>query len=123
MDEAENCKRIAFIYQGKIVAEGTPSEIKREQVHTQVVEMECEPLDIALAALRGAGLYEEVALYGSTLHLLAPDAALKIEAAKLVLAAQGVKVSRAEVIQPSLEDAFIARLRSVDRRDSDASKS
>ncbi|MBI4672802.1 MAG: ABC transporter ATP-binding protein [Chloroflexi bacterium] len=80
MDEAENCKRIAFIYQGKIAAEGTPIEIKRDQVRTQVVEVECEPLDIALTILRDAKLFDEVALYGSTLHLLAPDAAQNIAA-------------------------------------------
>lgn len=115
MDEAENCKRIAFIYQGKVVAEGTPAEIKREQVHAQVVELECEPLDKALPALRAAQLFDEVALYGATLHLLAQDAANKVGAARAVLERHGVKVMRADVIAPSLEDAFIARLRRADR--------
>lgn len=115
MDEAENCKRIAFIYQGKVVAEGTPAEIKREQVHAQVVELECEPLDKALPALRAAHLFDEVALYGATLHLLAQDAANKVGAARAVLERHGVKVMRADVIAPSLEDAFIARLRRADR--------
>ncbi len=113
MDEAENCKRIAFIYQGKIVAEGTPTQIKRDQLHAQVVEIECEPLDLALTTLRGSGWFDEVALYGSTLHLLAPDAAEKIQATRELLRANGVKVNHAETILPSLEDAFIARLRRV----------
>jgi ABC-2 type transport system ATP-binding protein len=115
MDEAENCKRIAFIYQGKLVAEGTPFEIKRAQVHAQVVEVECQPLDIALTTLREAKLFDEVALYGSTVHLLAPDAAQKIDAARQLLEAKHVRVERAEQIEPSLEDAFIARLRRADK--------
>jgi ABC-2 type transport system ATP-binding protein len=115
MDEAENCKRIAFIYQGKIVAEGTPFEIKREQVHAQVVEVECEPLDLALETLRDAQMFDEIALYGSTLHLLAPDAASKSETVKQLLTAKNIRVSRIEQIEPSLEDAFIARIRSADR--------
>lgn len=115
MDEAENCKRIAFIYQGKIVAEGTPFAIKRDQVHGQVVEVECEPLDTALGVLRGANLFDEVALYGSTLHLLSPDATSKIETVRQLLTSKNIRVQRAEPIEPSLEDAFIARLRSADR--------
>lgn len=117
MDEAENCHRLAFIYQGKIVAEGTPLDIKHEQIHTQVVEIDCAPLDIALNSLRASALFDEVALYGSTLHLLSPDAADNIERARALLQAQGVTVKAAQVILPSLEDAFIARLRKEDKRD------
>ncbi len=115
MDEAENCKRIAFIYQGKIVAEGTPIEIKRDQVHAQVVEIECEPLDRALDALRETKWFDEVALYGSTLHLLSPDAASRLTAIQQILESKNIRVLRAEQIEPSLEDAFIARLRSADK--------
>ncbi|MDL1897752.1 ABC transporter ATP-binding protein [Anaerolineae bacterium CFX7] len=115
MDEAENCNRIAFLYQGKIVAEGAPFEIKHAQGRAQVVEVVCEPLDLALNALRDAQWFDEVALYGSNLHLLAPDAAARIETVKQLLAAKQIHVQRVEQIEPSLEDAFIARLRSADR--------
>jgi len=117
MDEAENCQRIAFIYQGRIVAQGTPTEIKRDQVHAQVIEIECEPLDIALTTLRDAKLFDEVALYGSTLHLIGVNAVQNIERAKQLLQQNNVTVTRAEEIVPSLEDAFIARLRSADRQE------
>jgi ABC-2 type transport system ATP-binding protein len=32
MDEAEYCDRLALIYQGKLVAIGTPDELKRERM-------------------------------------------------------------------------------------------
>jgi ABC-2 type transport system ATP-binding protein len=115
MDEAENCGRLAFIYRGKLVAEGTPREIKRTQLHTRVIEMECQPLDTALTTLRETGWFDEVALYGSTLHLLGADAAAHLDAASELLKARNVQVMRAQEIVPSLEDAFIARLRSADR--------
>ncbi len=115
MDEAENCQRVAFMYQGRIVAEGTPSEIKRDQIHAQVFEMECDPLDIALGVLRDAKLFDEVALYGSTLHVIDTHAREKISAAKNLLQEKNIAVTRAEEIVASLEDAFIARLRSADR--------
>ena len=72
-------------------------------------------MDIALATLRDAKLFDEVALYGSTLHLLAPEAASHVETVKQLLQAKQIRVQRAEQIEPSLEDAFIARLRSADQ--------
>src|SRR5260221_7727541 len=103
------------MYQGKIVAEGTPTQIKHDQIHAQVIEMECEPLDVALTVLREANLFDEVALYGSTLHLIGVNAAQQIETATNLLRAKNVRVDHAAQIVPSLEDAFIARLRSADQ--------
>jgi hypothetical protein len=80
-----------------------------------VFELECEPLDIALTVLRDAGLFDEVALYGSTVHVIDPNAREKISIAQNLLGEKNVKVTRAREIIASLEDAFIARLRSADR--------
>lgn len=80
--------------------------------------MDCEPLDIALTTLRDAKLFDEVALYGSTLHLIGVNAAQHIQTAKELLQAKDVVVTRAEEVVASLEDAFIARLRSADRQES-----
>lgn len=117
MDEAENCNRLAFIYQGRIVAEGTPHAMKEESAFgAQVAEIECDNLDIALTALREANLFEEVSLYGSLIHAIGKDARGKIGRAKEILRAHNVNVAGAELIAPSLEDVFIARLRHVDQK-------
>jgi ABC-2 type transport system ATP-binding protein len=117
MDEAENCNRIAFIYRGKIVAEGTPQEMKTKQMQEQVIEIDCDRADIALATLRESKLFDEVALYGSLIHAIGHDLAPKIDQLRALLAAQKITVKSAEVILPSLEDVFIARLRNVDLKD------
>jgi ABC-2 type transport system ATP-binding protein len=117
MDEAENCHRLAFIYEGRIVAEGTPREMKEKQMLAQVVEIECDRIDDALPALRGAELFEEVALYGALIHAMGADAAARIPQARAVLESKGIRVKSAERIVPSLEDVFIARLRSEDKND------
>jgi ABC-2 type transport system ATP-binding protein len=121
MDEAENCHRLAFIYQGRLVAEGTPHEMKEQAMAAQVVEIDCDNVDAALAALRAASqdappghLFDEVALYGSLIHAIGAHAAEHIPRAREILEAKGVSVSSAEPIVPSLEDVFIARLRSID---------
>ena len=114
MDEAENCNRIAFIYHGKIVAEGTPQEMKTNQMQEQVIEIDCTPIDAALITLRESKLFGEVALYGSLIHAIGFDLAEKIPQVENLLKAQKVSVNSIGIIVPSLEDVFIARLRNVD---------
>ena len=115
MDEAENCNRLAFIYQGRIVAEGTPREMKEQQMHAQVVEIDCDNIDAALPALRDAHLFDEVALYGSLIHAIGENAAANMTPAQELLKAKGIAIRSIQVILPSLEDVFIARLRHADK--------
>jgi len=42
MDEADYCDRLALIYRGAIIAEGTPSELRNEQMKRDVVELETD---------------------------------------------------------------------------------
>jgi ABC-2 type transport system ATP-binding protein len=113
MDEAENCHRLAFIYQGRLIAEGTPTAMTEQNAFgAQVLEIDCTPLDTALTVLRDAQWFDEVALYGSTIHAMGAQAAERIAQSRERLQANGIEVSRIEGIAPSLEDVFIARLRS-----------
>ncbi len=123
MDEAENCDRLAFIHQGRLIAEGTPSALKESAGQSmQVVEIECDPLDTALRVLRearderGARWFDEVALYGATLHAMGAEAAGRISQLEELLQTQHVTLLRAQLITPSLEDVFIGKLRDVTRR-------
>lgn len=117
MDEAENCHRLAFIYRGKIVAEGTPQEMKFREMPDQVIEIEGEPIDAALVALRESKLFDEVALYGSLIHAIGRNLEGKLAPMRAMLASRKIIVKSAERIVPSLEDVFIARLRNVDVND------
>ena len=111
MDEAEQCHRLAFIHNGKIVTTGTPSEIKQNQMHGHVIEIECDLPARALEVLRRIQNLDEVALYGSLIHIVAHDPVQQIEI-RAALESEGVTVTCMEVIPPSLEDVFIARARS-----------
>jgi ABC-2 type transport system ATP-binding protein len=111
MDEAEHCHRLAFIHRGHIVAQGTPAEIKTQQMRGQVMEIECEPLDVALSALRGLNRFDEVALYGARIHVVAPEIGQAAELIRATLSQAGVRVIEMTVIPPSLEDVFISRIR------------
>ncbi|MCD6291090.1 MAG: DUF4162 domain-containing protein, partial [Anaerolineae bacterium] len=111
MDEAEHCHRLAFIHRGHIVAQGTPEEIKTRQMEGQVMEITCEPTDAALVALRSLGRFDEVALYGSRIHVAAPQIGLQSNLIRSTLLKAGVRIIDMSVIPPSLEDVFISRLR------------
>jgi ABC-2 type transport system ATP-binding protein len=111
MDEAEQCQALAFIHRGVIVARGSPPEIKAQQMRGQVLEIACRPTEIALPALKGLAVFEEVALYGARIHAVAENAASLIPRAETALVDAGVAVEGIMVIPPSLEDVFISRIR------------
>ncbi len=116
MDEAENCHRMAFIYQGRIVAEDTTHGMKTRQMAGEVVEIICDRLDDAISILRGSAFgFSEVALYGSTIHAIGDGLAERLPAVAGALTAHGITVESVALIAPSLEDVFITRLRRADR--------
>lgn len=116
MDEAEHCQRLALIQRGSIIALGTPEEIKSEMMQGEVLEIEIDDSSLALAALRRAAEsgelpLEEVALYGSRLHVVAPGVERSKRAIARLLEEAGIKTRRMIVIAPSLEDVFVACMR------------
>ena len=114
MDEAEHCQRLAFIQYGRIVARGSPAEIKETSMRGQVLEIDCNQPEVAIPALREMGAFEEVALYGALIHAVAPDVeSLKPQITR-VLHQAGVRVDTMDIIVPSLEDVFISSVRRPD---------
>ncbi len=111
MDEAERCHRLAFIHRGNIVAQGTPAEIKTQQMRGEVMEIECDPPEAALVVLRGLDRFDEVALYGARVHVVAPEIHREEKRIRAALLKAGVQITSMTVIPPSLEDVFIARIR------------
>lgn len=107
MDEAEYCNRIALIDRGTLAALGTPAELKRRSLGGELLRIECAPLDRALVALQDCALALDVAVFGSTLHVLVDDAAAAGEVLVAYLAEHGVEGAHATRIDPTLEDAFV----------------
>ena len=111
MDEAELCRRLAFIQRGRIVADGSPAGIKDREMRGQVLEIDCDNPALAIPTLREMGAFEEVALYGALIHAVAPDVdSLKQQIGRRLVEA-GVRVTTMDAIAPSLEDVFISSVR------------
>ena len=108
LDEAEYCDRLALIDRGRIIAMGTPTELKTRHMTRRVLELECEPLIPAMERLTPSGLADEVAIFGNTLHLVVRDADAVMARLRPFLAGHGIVVHRLEVITPSLEDVFVS---------------
>ncbi len=110
MDEAEQCHRLAFIHRGKIIAMGPPGQIKRDRMTGQVVEILCDRPDVAIQALREAGV-PEVALYGQRIHAAGPGLEARLSALESLLKQAGAGPRTLRIIPPSLEDVFIANVK------------
>jgi ABC-2 type transport system ATP-binding protein len=116
MDEAEHCHQLAFIQRGKIIALGSPEQIKREKMHGQVLEIEPSDTFKALKTLLAAKQtgeipIEEVAMYGSLVHIVGVDIADYEETLYEKLQEVQISVNHSAMIEPSLEDVFISCVR------------
>jgi ABC-2 type transport system ATP-binding protein len=112
MDEAEHCQDLAFIHSGRLIAQGAPEEIKLNKMQGQVLEIDCTQPDRAISLLRKMELFDEVALYGALIHVVAEGISEHRPRIDQALTAQGVQVRTMDVIAPSLEDVFISNVRS-----------
>lgn len=115
MDEAENCRHLALIHNGRIVLQGAPAEIK-DYMSGQVLEVDCAQPDVTLVALREAAdagrlPVNELALYGAFIHVVADDVAALQPRIREIMAAAGITVRAMDLIAPSLEDVFIASVK------------
>jgi len=116
MEEAEYCNRLALIFRGKMVALGTPSELKRKSMKGDLLLVECEPLGAAVEVLQSAPNVIDAAVFGNALHLVVHDAATAIPQLKKYLADHSLTVRRIEQIRPSLEDVFVSLTTAHDSR-------
>lgn len=114
MDEAEHCDALAFIYDGRIVAQGSPQEIRRTRMPGVVLEVRTDRLMEALAACEAHPLVREAALYGAAIHAAVEDAGA-IPRLVQDLQRLGFRVESVEPVLPSLEDVFVALVEAEER--------
>jgi ABC-2 type transport system ATP-binding protein len=115
MHEAEELSdRIAVLHGGRIVAEGTPAEVRAGVAGEDALAMQVRRLaDADLAALREhPAVGSVVARTGqdgiTSLRIALRDGELPIAGLVELATAGGGQLLSAEVVRPSLEDAFVA---------------
>lgn len=109
LDEASRCTRVGFMRAGRIIAEGTPSEL-RASLEERLLELRAVSLPAARALAAQIQGVEDVRAFGDRLHLrLAPGQAKTVLTALDALAASHPDLQlMARPILPTLEDVFIA---------------
>ena len=107
MEEAEYCHRLALMNRGRIIALDRPAAL-RAAMPAPLLEIEADDGPRAAEALAREPGVIEAGLYGRLVHVLVEDATAAREALPRALAARGVGVRAVRVIEPSLEDVFVA---------------
>jgi ABC-2 type transport system ATP-binding protein len=109
LDEADQlAEQIAIVDRGKVVAEGTPDELKRELRGDAIhVDLEREYNGEVRGAIGGLVGVRDVVVDGRTLRARADDGGRAVPAVLQALEAAGVAVSSVRVARPSLDDVYL----------------
>jgi len=116
MDEAEYCHRLALMYRGKVIALGTPAELKDGLSTHVILNLETGDTLATMNALEGVDGVHDVAVFGGGLHVTVDSADAGPARVRDRLAAHTIDVRRLERIQPSMEDVFVAMIEAEDRK-------
>src|SRR5689334_14998281 len=108
MEEAEYCNRLAMIYRGKMVALGTPTELKQKYMKGELLLVEAEPLGPAVEALQTAPGVLDAAVFGNAMHLVVREADKVVLSIREYLRNKNIEVKHIEKIRPTLEDVFVS---------------
>ncbi|MDH5810846.1 MAG: ABC transporter ATP-binding protein [Candidatus Methanomethylicaceae archaeon] len=108
MDEAENCDRIGLMNRGRLIAEGTPKELKRRVFGGDIVEVVLHGY-VQEGTLEGVANLKELAYRdGDTvLRVVLKDASRELPALLRRIDGMGLKIISAEPINVTLEEVFI----------------
>lgn len=111
LEEADRlASRLAIVDRGKVVAQGTPDELKRE-LRGDAVHVELDTTgDLngsVNAALSGVAGIRDIAVDGRALRARADDGGRAVPAVLQALEAHGISVAEVRVARPSLDDVYL----------------
>jgi len=110
MDEAERCSHVAYIYYGKLIADGTPDSLRElpdvQPPGTYRVEITTPEVTRALRFARTIPGIRSATIFGQSVHALINDD-LEPDHLREQLLTQGIVVAEIRPLAPSLEDVFV----------------
>jgi ABC-2 type transport system ATP-binding protein len=108
MDEAEYCHRIALMYGGRMIALGSPAELKLALGEGHLLNLVTSDLLGSMTALDGQPGIQDVAVFGGGLHVRVDNAKQAEPVIRGVLGAAKIRIGLIEPIPPSMEDVFVS---------------
>lgn len=107
MEEAERCHRLAFMSNGKVVAQGTPSEIRDSLKDRRVYASQIAHDPVLVSALMKMPEIKLVNQFGSELRIIT-DVSVSAEQLHKMIAGYYKPAFQLSAVSPSIEDAFIS---------------
>jgi len=115
MDEAEYCHRLALMYGGRVIALGSPAELKKSLGAGHLLYLETSDLLGSMSAIQAESGILDVAVFGGGLHVKVEDEARADDAIRRALGARGIRIAALEPIPPSMEDVFVSLIEKEER--------
>jgi len=108
MDEAARCNRVGFMRHGRLIAEGTPSEL-RAMLKDRVLELSGDPIKQLRHLAQKDEDVEDVRVFGDRLHLRVREdkAQVVLDRLPAEIRSGGASLNRLRSTSPQLEDVFI----------------
>jgi len=109
MDEASRCQRIGFMRSGRLIAEGSPLEL-RGGLEGRILEVRGDAPAMLRPVVQKLAGVEDVRAFGDKLHVRTETGKAKAVLAGLTkgLPRQSGKRIEARLVPPTLEDVFIS---------------
>src|SRR5690349_10574813 len=110
MDEAERCSHVAYIYYGKLIADGTPNSLRQlpdvQPPGTKRVEITTPEVTRALRFARQLPGIRSATIFGQSIHALVEDR-FNFDDLRAMLMKDGIAVTEIRPLAASLEDVFV----------------
>ena len=110
MDEAERCSHLAYIYYGKLIADGTPDTLREipevSPPGTQRFEITTKDVTTALRRARTLPFMRSATIFGRSIHALMQDTITQSQL-QGELERVGVHADEIRPLMPDLEDVFV----------------
>jgi ABC-2 type transport system ATP-binding protein len=107
LEEAEYCNDIILINAGRIIAGGSPKELKEEHIKTPILEVQCTNVIEALSLLEKQPWVLETSVFGIYVHVTVTEERVARREITRLLKESDIQIDHIERITPSLEDVFI----------------
>jgi ABC-2 type transport system ATP-binding protein len=106
--EAEECDLVALIAGGRLIAFGTPDDVRRSALGGEVVEVTMRGLYDATTLTRATGVRDVRQTGPRTFQLIVEDAGTATPDAIQAMSAAGGRVESVRELRPTFEDVFTA---------------
>jgi len=110
MDEAERCSHLAYIYYGRLIADGTPLSLRQlpdiTPAGTYRLEITTSEVTVALRRVRTLPAVRSATIFGRSIHALIDNSCPQQDLVREINAA-GIRIEELRPLTPSLEDVFV----------------